>query len=81
MLERMRSKGSSPPLLVGMQTCINTLEISMAVSQKIENQPTARPSNTTVGHIPKGSSAILKGNLLNYVHGSIIHNNQNLETT
>ena len=42
-----------PPLLMGMKTCIITLEISIAVSQKISNQPTSGPSNTTLGHIPK----------------------------
>ena len=46
--------GNTPPLLVGVQTCIDILEISMMVSQKISNQSTSRPSNTTLGNIPKG---------------------------
>ena len=41
----------------------------------------ARPSSIALGHIPKGCSIIPQGHLLNYVHSSIIHNNQNLETT
>ena len=79
MLERMWSKGNTPLLLVGMQTCTTTLEISMAVSQKIGNQPTTRPSNTTLGHIPKECSIILQGHLFSYVYRSIIYNSQNVE--
>lgn len=36
------------PLLVGVQTCIATLEVNMAVSQTIGNQPTS----ANLGHIP-----------------------------
>ena len=32
MLERMRSKGKTPPLLVGVQTLIATVEISVTAS-------------------------------------------------
>jgi hypothetical protein len=35
MLERMWRKGNTPPLLVGLQACTTTLEISLAVPQKI----------------------------------------------
>ena len=49
MLERMWSKENTPPLMVGMQTCTTSLEISMLVSQKIRNQPTSRPDNTIIG--------------------------------
>ena len=57
MLERMWCKGNIPPLLVGMQICTictTTLEISIAVSQKIG------PSNNTLGNIDKGFSIILQ---------------------
>ena len=81
MLERMWSKGNTHPLLVGMQTCTTTLEISMAVSQKIGNQPTSGSSNITLWHIPKRCSIILQKHLFNYVHSSIIYKSQNLETT
>ena len=50
----------TPSLLVGMQTCTTTLKISMVVSQKIGNQPISGPSNTTLEHVPKGCSIILK---------------------
>ena len=53
----------------------------MTVSQKIENQLTSTPSNTTLGHIRKGCSIILQGYLFNYVHSNIICNRQNLEIT
>ena len=77
MLKRMWNKGNTPPLLVGMQTCANTLEIHMVVSQKIGNQFTSGPSNTTLGHILKVCSTILQGHLLNYIYSSIICNSQN----
>ena len=75
----MLNKGSTPPLLVGVQTYTAALEISMAVSQEIGNQLTSRLSNTTLGHIPKGCTLIPQGHLLNYVHSSIICDSQNLE--
>ena len=56
MLEMRWSKRNTPPLLVGMQTYTTTLEISMVISQKIVNQPTSRPSNTTLGH-PKDAQS------------------------
>ena len=73
----MQSKGSIPPLLVGVLTCTSTLEISMSVSQKIGNQSISRPSNTTLRHIPKGCTLIPQGYLLNCIHNSIVHNGQN----
>ena len=79
MLERIWSKGNTHPLLVGMQTCTTTLEISMTVSQKIGNQPTACPSNTTLEYKPRKCSTILQGHLFSNVHSSIIHSSQNLE--
>ena len=41
MLERMWSEGNTHPLLVGMQTCTATVEISVAVSQETGSQPPA----------------------------------------
>jgi hypothetical protein len=35
MLARMWRKGNTPPLLVGLQACTTTLEISLVVPQKI----------------------------------------------
>ena len=81
MLERMQSKGNTPSLLVGVQTYIDTLEISMVVSLKIVTQATSRPSNTALGHILKRCSIILQGHLLSYLHRSSIGNSQNLEAS
>ena len=47
MLERLWGKGNTPALLVGMQAGTATLDISVAISQKIRKQPSSRPSNTT----------------------------------
>ncbi|KAL6087039.1 hypothetical protein STEG23_022348 [Scotinomys teguina] len=79
MLERMRSKRNTPPLLVEIQTGATTLEISMVDSQKIANHSSSRPNYTTLGHIPKECPVIPQGHMLNYVHSSIICNSQNLK--
>ena len=75
----MLCKKNTPLMLVGVQTGTATLEINMAVSQKIGTQPTSRPSNTALGHIPKGYTLIPQRHLLNYIHSSIFH--KNLKTT
>jgi hypothetical protein len=72
MLVRTWSKGNTPPLLVGVQTCITTLEINLVVSQMIGNSSTSRSSYITHGNIPKSCSTIPQGHLLNYVHSSSI---------
>ena len=74
-----RGCGDSPPLLVRMQICTTILKISMVLPQKIMNQPTSGPSNTTLGNIFKGCSIILQGHLFKYVHSGIICNIQNLK--
>ena len=81
MLERMWSEWNSHPLLVGMQTCAATVEISVAVSQETGSQPPSGPSNSTLGNIPKRCPIILEKHLFNYVHSCTICNSQNLETT
>ena len=77
----MWSKGNTHLLLVEVQTHSETLDIRMAVSQKNGNQSSTRPNNTTLWHIPKDCTLVPQGRFLNYVHSSIIHNSQNLETT
>ena len=52
MLARMWRKRDIPPLLVGLQACTTTLEISLVVPQKIGHSTTERSSNTYSGHIP-----------------------------
>ena len=53
MLARMRRKNNTPPLLVGLQTGTTTLEISLAVPQKIGHSTTGRSSNTSPGLYPE----------------------------
>ena len=81
MLLRMWSTGNSFSLLTEVQTCLATLEINMEVCQKIENRSFSRPSYATPDHMPKGLCILPQAHLLNYVHSSFIHNNQNLKTT
>ena len=44
MLAKMRRKGSTPPLLVGVQTSATALKISLAFSQNTGTSSTSRPS-------------------------------------
>ena len=81
MLERMWRKGNTHPLLVGMQTCAATVEISVVVSQETGSQPPSGPSNSTLGNIPERCPNILQKYLLNFVHSSTLCNSQNLEIT
>jgi hypothetical protein len=43
----------TPPLLVGLQACTTTLEISQAVPQKIGHSTTGGSLNTSPGHISR----------------------------
>jgi hypothetical protein len=82
MLVRMWRKRNTPPLLLGWQAGTTTLEISLAVPQKIGNSSTEDPTLLFVsGHIPTRCSTISQGHLSNYVHSSLIYNTQRLETT
>ena len=47
--------------------------------KSIGNQSTSRSSNTTLGNIPKRCPIILQKHLFNYVHSTIICNNQYME--
>ena len=81
MLVRMWSKQNTLPLLVGVQTHIGTMKISVVIPQKDGNQPTSKSSCITLGHIPKGLFILPQRHLLTYVSCCSIHNNQEVETT
>ena len=50
MLTRMWRKRNTPPLLVGLQACTTTLEVSLAVSQKnLQSSAAAASSETEEG--------------------------------
>jgi hypothetical protein len=53
MLARMWRKRNTPPLLVGLQTCTITLEVSLAVPHKIGHSTTGRSSNTSPEQYPE----------------------------
>ena len=59
MLAWMWRKRNTPPLLVGLQACTTTLEISLAVPQKIGHSTTGRSRNTSPGHISRRCPNIL----------------------
>ena len=51
------------------------------VPQKIKNKTTISSSNSIAGGISKENKSYLKRYMLPYIHGSIIYNCQNIETT
>jgi hypothetical protein len=53
MLGRMWRQRNTPPLLVGLQDCTTTMEISLVVFQKIEHSTTRGSRNTSPGHIAR----------------------------
>ena len=73
-------QGNTPVLVVGVQTSIVILEVSVVVSQKNANRSTTKPSYTALGHIPKGCLVLSQGHIPNYAHSSFIHNKK-LKTT
>jgi hypothetical protein len=56
MLMRMWRKRNIPPLLVGLQAGTTTLEIVLAVPQKIGHNCTRGPTITIPGHIARRCS-------------------------
>jgi hypothetical protein len=78
MLARMWNKRHTPPLLLEVQICIATMEINMAVPQKLENKSTSKISYTILVIIPKGHVILPQEHLLNYVHSRFIHISQTL---
>jgi hypothetical protein len=53
MLARMWRKGNTPPLLVGLQACTTTLEISLAVPQKLDIVLLEDPAIPLLGIYPE----------------------------
>ena len=81
MLARLQRKRNTSPLLVGLQANTTTLEICLAIPQKIGYSTTWRPSYSTSGHIPKRRSNIQQRRMYHNVHSSSIYNSQKLERT
>jgi hypothetical protein len=75
------AEGNTSLLPEGIQDCAVTIEIKMAVPQKVRNGSTTRSSYTTLGYILKRHSILLQEHMLNHVHCRFIHNSQKLETT
>ena len=81
MLVRMRRKRNTPPLLVGLQACTTTLEISLEFPQKIGHSTTGGSRSTSPGHISIRCPNLEEGHMLHYAHSSLIYNSQKLERT
>lgn len=71
--EKDTEQGKQSPIAVGVQTCENIMEMNMAVTQKIWNRSTSKPSYTNSGHIHKGRSILTQKHLLSFIHSSFIH--------
>jgi hypothetical protein len=67
------------PLLVGVETCTDTMEISVAFTQEDENISTARTSYNTLGHKPKICFILQLRHLFNHVHCCFTQNSNFLE--
>ena len=55
MLARIWNMENTSPLLVGLRTCTTTLEINLAVFQKIGNSSTSRANYTISGPVLKNA--------------------------
>ena len=53
MLARMWRKRNTPPLLVGLQACTTTLEITLEIPQKIGHSTTGGPAISLLGIYPE----------------------------
>ena len=60
MLERMCGKGNTPLLLVGVQSCVVSLEIRTFISQKIGNKLSQDPAILLLGINPKDTQSYYK---------------------
>ena len=69
-----------PTLLVGRYIGITTMEKCITFPQKTEYRTTMRSSNPTPGHI-SSQNYNSKRYMHPCVHGSTIHNSQDMETT
>jgi hypothetical protein len=77
----MWRKRNTPPLLLELQACTTTPEISLVGPLKIGHITTGGTHNTSPGHISRRCSNQQERNMLLYVHSSLIYNSQKLERT
>ena len=76
----MRTKRSTPPLLVGVKACIALWKSIWWLLRKLK---LSIPQDTAIAHMDtytKDAQSYHKA-LTNYVHSSLISNRQNQETT
>lgn len=80
MLGRMQRKRNTHPLLVGVQTGMTTMEISVEVPQEAGKRSTSRCSCTTLGNVRTGRYILPQRHLLAHAHRHSISNSQKLDT-
>ena len=73
MLERVRRKGNTFTLLVGLQTSTATMKNSVEIPLKTGNRTAMRPRNPTARHTHQGNQKRTR-HLYPNVHCSIIYN-------
>lgn len=72
-------EGEHYSLLVGPQSFMATVEISVAAPKKAGNRSSSRPSYATLAYIPTEFNILLERHLLNYFHCCSIRNSQTME--
>ena len=76
----MWRKGNPFALLVGMQTCVATVESTVEIPQKVKNASAFGSSNPPSENISEGTqNTNSKEHNHPYVHCSIIYNHQDME--
>ena len=81
MLLKMWRKGNPFALLVGMQTCVATVESTVEIPQKVKNASAFGSSNPPSENISEGTqqNTNSKEHRHPYVHCSIIYSCQDME--
>ena len=72
----MWSEGNAHPMLVGVQICAITLEISVAVSKDIGSHPTSGTSNATLWYVLSYYKSICSAMIIAALSGIAIAWNQ-----
>lgn len=72
-------QGATHPLLVGLQACMTTMEVGMAIPQEVENRSHSRNSYTDLRHMPKRYPLLFQRHLLIHIHFYSFYKIQKLE--
>lgn len=80
MLARTESKGTTPSLLVGVQSCIDTVENNVVVPEEDRMRSIPIASCITFVYISKRRPVPTNKYFFNYLHHCCVYSIQKLET-